>query len=310
MVSVIIPNYNHARYLKERINSVLNQTYQDFELIILDDCSTDNSLQIIDEYRNYPKVSHVESNRINSGSPFRQWQKGIELAKGEWIWIAESDDYCNETFLDLTIESLEQNKTSLFFCQSYNVDENNLICNDNFEWTENIDGFNWHQPFSADGKEFIRKALQHKNVIPNASAVVFRKNAFDFKEVGKYKTCGDWLFWIHILLSSNLSYSPQLLNNFRHHPATTRNFDSIKKVFLRNMEELAIKYKLYSDHKLITKNDLKLQLKESIDSCTFIGFDSFKKICGHFNLPKAFLMQFFIRKVLLKVGLQQRALKD
>ena len=53
---VIIPNYNHALYLQERLDSVFNQTYQDFEVIILDDCSTDNSREIIEKYANNPKV--------------------------------------------------------------------------------------------------------------------------------------------------------------------------------------------------------------------------------------------------------------
>ena len=59
LVSVIIPSYNHEKFLKERIDSVLNQTFQDFELIILDDLSPDNSREIIESYRAHPKVSHI-----------------------------------------------------------------------------------------------------------------------------------------------------------------------------------------------------------------------------------------------------------
>ncbi len=99
LVTVIVPNYNHAPYLKRRIESILNQTYQDLELIILDDCSNDNSIDIIKQYQNHKKISHIERNEKNSGSPFKQWQKGIELAKGEYIWIAESDDYADPEFL-------------------------------------------------------------------------------------------------------------------------------------------------------------------------------------------------------------------
>ena len=80
-VSVIVPNYNHAPYLKRRIDSILNQTYQDFELILLDDCSTDNSAEVLNEYASNPKVSHVVINEINSGSTFKQWDKGFALAK-------------------------------------------------------------------------------------------------------------------------------------------------------------------------------------------------------------------------------------
>ena len=71
-VSVIVPNYNHEQYLQQRIESIVNQTYQDFELILLDDFSTDNSRDILNLYRNHPKVSKIVFNEKNSGSPFKQ----------------------------------------------------------------------------------------------------------------------------------------------------------------------------------------------------------------------------------------------
>lgn len=100
LVSIIIPNYNHARFLDERMQSVLGQTYQNFEVIILDDRSTDNSREVIEKYRSNPKVRKILFNDTNSGSPFRQWKKGMELASGEIVWIAESDDHCEDTFLE------------------------------------------------------------------------------------------------------------------------------------------------------------------------------------------------------------------
>ncbi len=91
-VSVILPNYNHSKYLKQRIDSILNQTFQDFELILLDDNSPDDSVDIIESYRDHKRVSHIHLNKENSGSTFKQWERGFSLAKGEYIWIAESDD--------------------------------------------------------------------------------------------------------------------------------------------------------------------------------------------------------------------------
>jgi glycosyltransferase involved in cell wall biosynthesis len=70
IVSVIIPNYNHAPFLKERIESVLNQSFQDFEVILLDDCSTDNSRDIIEQYRHHPRVSNIIFNEQNTGNTF------------------------------------------------------------------------------------------------------------------------------------------------------------------------------------------------------------------------------------------------
>ena len=92
-VSVIIPNYNHAKFLKQRIDTVINQTYRDFEIIIIDDCSTDNSREIIEEYASRYHFISGYFNTSNSGSPFTQWDSGVNKAKGEFIWIAESDDF-------------------------------------------------------------------------------------------------------------------------------------------------------------------------------------------------------------------------
>src|SRR3989442_15683408 len=96
--SVIVPNYNHASFLRLRIESVLVQTYQDYEVILLDDCSTDNSREILASYRNNPKV-RIEYNERNSGGVFKQWNKGVRMARGRYIWIAESDDYADACFL-------------------------------------------------------------------------------------------------------------------------------------------------------------------------------------------------------------------
>ena len=96
-VSVIVPSYNHAQYLEDRIESILKQSYSQFEVILLDDLSSDHSAEIL-EIQNHPKVSHCIINKQNSGSTFCQWNKGIHLAKGYLIWIAESDDVADSQF--------------------------------------------------------------------------------------------------------------------------------------------------------------------------------------------------------------------
>src|ERR1035441_8594166 len=105
-VSIVVPNYNHARFLRRRVESVLRQTFQDFEVILLDDCSTDDSRSILSKYADDPRV-RIEFNEVNSGSPFKQWNKGVELALGEYVWIAESDDYADERLLEKLVARLE-----------------------------------------------------------------------------------------------------------------------------------------------------------------------------------------------------------
>ena len=93
-VSIIVPNFNHAAFLKRRLDSIFQQTMQDFELIFLDDASTDSSLAVFEDYAHDSRVTrHV--NQDNSGNPFVQWNRGLEMAAGEYIWIAESDDFAD-----------------------------------------------------------------------------------------------------------------------------------------------------------------------------------------------------------------------
>ena len=102
-ISAIIPNYNYENFMFERLYSILYQSEKINEIIILDDCSTDNSRELIDEivlklspFINIRKVY----NKSNSGSAFKQWKKGFLEAKGDYVWIAEADDYCESTFLE------------------------------------------------------------------------------------------------------------------------------------------------------------------------------------------------------------------
>ena len=108
LVSVVVPNYNYKRYLNLRIQSILQQTYQNIELILLDDASTDGSEEVLSAYQNHTKVSHILLNEHNTGNPFKQWFKGMQLAKGKYIWIAEADDLCELTFLEKVVPLMEK----------------------------------------------------------------------------------------------------------------------------------------------------------------------------------------------------------
>lgn len=233
-VSVIIPNYNHARFLQERIDSILNQTYKDFELIILDDCSTDNSLNVIKQYKYNQHITAIIINEKNSGSPFAQWNKGFHIAKGELIWIAESDDSCDVTFLQELVEEFEKDSNLSFaFTRSLRMDENgnkNEVLQPKF--THDI---------HVDGKSFIKDFLIWGNKVWNASSVLFRRNiALDVKlEYMNFKGAGDWLFWVEMAEKGNVSVKTFPLNYYRIYGGNTTS-----KMRLMGMEDKE-DYKLY-----------------------------------------------------------------
>lgn len=223
LVSVIIPNYNHAQYLRERIESVLNQSFDDFEVILLDDCSTDNSCEILDEYRNHPKVCHVVFNSKNSGTTFAQWKNGLELTNGKYIWIAESDDSADKAFLSTLVAQLQEHPDAVIaFSGSRIIDS---MSND-------IPGRDWDHFGSRLGtthiysaEEFISRKLLRNNLLYNASMAVFRKDAAP-KITSRYlsmKFCGDWLFWSQLGQQGSAIEVCKKLNNFRQHSIKVSN---------------------------------------------------------------------------------------
>ena len=215
MVSVIVPNYCHAPYLRERIDCILNQTFQNFELILLDDCSKDESRDILLSYKDHPKVSHVVLNEQNTGNTFLQWEKGVALARGKYIWIAESDDYADETFLDscMAMFSIHEDCVIVRTGSYLTNQKGRILLRDWDVWKED-ESVHYYK-----GYDYIRHNLLHFNYIYNASMVVFRKDVFMKidKSYQQMRYTGDWQCWMEFLLHGPICVYHRKLNYFRQH---------------------------------------------------------------------------------------------
>jgi glycosyltransferase involved in cell wall biosynthesis len=223
MVSVVVPNYNHARFLPKRMESILRQTYQDFDLILLDDCSTDNSRAILSQYSSDPRV-HVEFNEVNSSSTYKQWNKGVRLAQGQYVWIAESDDYADDRLLQRLVAILDSDpQIVVAYCRSWRVEEGGRI--DGFVYFP-PDRLNprWQTDFCVDGREECRNYFARYNPLRNASAAVFRKAIYE--AVGgadeTFRLSGDWKLWASMALMGKVAYLSEPLNYQRFHGANTQ----------------------------------------------------------------------------------------
>lgn len=220
-VSIIVPNYNYAPYLKLRIDSILKQTYQDFELILLDDASTDESQSILRNYEENPHVSHIEINQANTGSPFQQWFKGIGMARGQYIWIAESDDLSEATFLATAVKALEEHPQAAFcFVGSTLIDEyGQELSFDPDHWKK--DKRFRKQPWACfSGKAYAAHNLYWRSYVANASSALFRKKYFEMAhpaECLKMHYSGDWFFWFKLAMQGDVVEIYQKLNFFRQH---------------------------------------------------------------------------------------------
>ena len=135
LVTVVVPNFNHALYLPKRIESVLNQSFANIELILLDDCSNDNSRAVMERYAEQDARISLLFNETNSGNTFRQWDKGLKMAKGKYIWIAESDDFAEYSFLSELVPLLEANDDiMLAYANSNVIDEYGTASSTTADW--------------------------------------------------------------------------------------------------------------------------------------------------------------------------------
>ena len=125
MISIIIPVYNTSKYLHRCLDSILNQTFCDFELILINDGSTDNSLEILREYE--AKDSRiVVIDKPNEGVSSARNQ-GIEIAQGEYIMFCDSDDYVAENWCVILIDGIQHHPNSLCICDFYKVNKEMFI---------------------------------------------------------------------------------------------------------------------------------------------------------------------------------------
>lgn len=231
LVSVIAPNYNHAPFLNERLGSILRQTFQNFELIILDDASNDDSLSVI-RAALADMPYRLITNAGNSGSPCSQWLKGIAEAHGTYIWLAESDDSCTDTFLEILLTTLEQG-VRLAYCRTTAIDEASKAIPGSMFWPDVFDAQQWQQSFTMDGSSFCQHYMVQANCIPNASSVLFQKptkgDIDNLKKLtsGKRYT-GDWIFWHYLLTASpcQIHFENRAICYFRTHSGTTRSTTS------------------------------------------------------------------------------------
>jgi glycosyltransferase involved in cell wall biosynthesis/uncharacterized coiled-coil DUF342 family protein len=221
-VSIIVPNYNCEKFLGNRMESIFSQTFRDFEVIILDDASADRSLEIIEKYLHFPNVRLIK-NQINSGSPFIQWQKGLAEAKGEIIWFAEADDFCEPDFLNNILPYFNNPSLALAYCDSAIIDENDIVTGDYSNYYRSLDPDHWKSSYQVTGTREINYGLGVKNSIPNASAVLLRKSfipANFYNDSSPYRFSGDWIFYTRVIKGKQVAFHSEKLNYHRKHRQT------------------------------------------------------------------------------------------
>lgn len=255
LVSVVVPSYNYAKYLDQRMASLINQTYQNLEILIIDDCSTDNSVEVLRRYESHPKVKLVI--REQNGGWVVVNNQGIEMSSGEFVLFAQCDDDCDLRMVERLVDAMKAYPTAgIAFCRSLLVNEQDRVLGNDFVIRERSFRDRCAMDTLITGVEMSRFLL-HSCVIPNLSAALIRRECFSTigNFTSSYRVSGDWDWFFKIALQYDVAYVAEPLNKFKQHENTIRSLTKGRVV--------------YEEYFRLLLGQIKLQGLTFFDRCRF-----------------------------------------
>lgn len=216
-VSVVMPAYNAAKYIEESIRSVMEQTFTDYELIIVDDCSKDDTKKIIRDHAKLDKRIVFLQNEKNMGVAATR-MNAISIAKGEWIAFLDSDDLWDKRKLEIQMRIIEENpEVQVSYTASSYIDE---------------DGVPYDYVLHAKERTTYKDLL--KGNLMSCSSVVIKKNLF--QEVGMIHDAmhEDYTAWLTILRKGYFSYGidqPLLIYRIGKNTKSSNRIKSAKMIY-------------------------------------------------------------------------------
>jgi len=189
-----MPNYNGATYLKQSIDSVIDQTYTNWELIIIDDCSADNSVSIIEQFSNDDDRIKFYIIKQNSGTPGTPRNLGLEKANGEYIAFLDSDDIWHPQKLEIQLAFMLKNNSSFSFTNVKTFSNESEIKPYLLE--------NFTSDKGVINKRVDYNYLLRKNFIKSCSTAILRVDIIKdkrFNDDPKFRAVEDYMFWLDIL---------------------------------------------------------------------------------------------------------------
>jgi glycosyltransferase involved in cell wall biosynthesis len=237
-VTVIVASYNHAEFLYQRMQSIIDQTHQDLEVLVIDDCSTDNSREVLEQFKFDPRIKLVYSD-INRGWVATS-NMGVEESSSEFVIFANCDDFCDKEMISSLLEALKLNPTAaMSFCQSSLIDKDDaLIGTDRIHRSRKFKQLTENDTLidSVVATELLIESC----IIPNLSAALFRRDVL--VELGMlsstYSVISDWDLFLKIASKYDIVYVHSILNSFRQHNATIRSSTKERKILYEYFELL------------------------------------------------------------------------
>lgn len=268
-VSIWLTSYNHGEMLRESIESVLCQTYQDYELVIVDDCSTDNSRDIIREYAEKDSRIRMVFHEKNIGHSALKDQ--LDYFAGEYVAILCGDDKWKEDKLEKQMEVLEHHDNIAACFTGVQV-----IDSDGKAYTGSQAGATAFKVENRTRYEWLRYFFYHSNCLCHPSLVI-RKSAykeFDILKLGLLTSLPDFYEWVKLCFHAEIYVIPEELTLFRiHEDETSQSGETEGKLNRTFLEEYFI-YQMYFDiHDIQTLTRIFPESKEYVkDGECVIGF--------------------------------------
>lgn len=207
LVSIITPSYNTSQFVLETIRSVVAQTYIYWEMIIVDDCSTDNSAEIIQNYirQNNENRIRLFINQKNSGAAFSR-NLALREAKGRWIAFLDSDDIWEPTKLELQIQFMLINGYSFSYTSYQEIDDDSILLNR-----------------KVNGPKRITKTLMHVYCWPGCLTVMYDTEIVGLVQIKNLAKNNDYAIWLKVIEKSDCYLLDQCLAKYRRRKGSISN---------------------------------------------------------------------------------------
>lgn len=239
LVSVCIPVYNSERTIKTTIESILNQTYKELEIIIVDNCSSDNTWQIINSF--FDTRIKKYRNETNIGM-VRNWNKCLEYTTGKYIHFLCGDDILTPNCIERKVCLADTDESiTLVFSASQVINESDEIVLERRQFKESC---------VVDGRKLASKSFRTKNLYGEPSNVLFRKCILDknFSFSINMLYAIDWEMWLRLSVIGSVGYINEPLMKYRISKSNATSNFSVKKII--------------ADDRIFTKNLLKFNVLE------------------------------------------------
>ena len=233
IVSICIPSYNYGHMIADAIHSVLNQTFRDFELVIVDNASVDNTQDIVQPFlRSDRRIRYIRN--VATVPMAENWNLCLRHATGRYVNILCADDIIEPTFLEKFVFVLESNPgVSIVSCGRLLVDEN-VISLGSLSYADEC--------VNIRGRSVINTCLRKGNLIVEPTSVLFRRTCAQRGFDINYRHLVDLEMWLHILEQGDFAFIPEMLCKIRQHGAQQT------KTNVANLEFIDDEFKILDDY--------------------------------------------------------------